>query len=375
MLKNEYYILDILRGLGALFVIFYHFFVFFFDHQTFSAGLFNLEPVELSRPFYLDMINMLPFDIGHLGVAFFFLISGFLILPSLERYGSLKNFLKHKVFRLWPAYGVCFSLGLLFIAGVFALQGWEFPYTFGHVLSYFFWIRDLGHYSYIDGAVWTLEIQIKFYIFAGLVWSFGKTNFLEKMCALTLGLSLLVYILCIYTAGDDFHWAYLFVLAQKNLKYYSLILLGTVLYSYYKESISLQRSLLLGVLFLSAFLSPLFSSPDPLKTNAYLLGLVIFSYFVLFDKKGLQIQKKGNRFLEWVSKISYPLYIGHVLPGYMIMYFMISCGYNVFWGICLGLFYTFIMAEIVHKYVEKRVLTLFCHNKAFTKKQAPQASA
>ena len=147
MVKNEYYILDILRGLGALFVIFYHFFVFFFDHQTFSAGLFNLEPVELSRPFYLDMINMLPFDIGHLGVAFFFLISGFLILPSLERYGSLKNFLKHKVFRLWPAYGVCFSLGLLFIAGVFALQGWEFPYTFGHVLSYFFWIRDLGHYS------------------------------------------------------------------------------------------------------------------------------------------------------------------------------------------------------------------------------------
>lgn len=371
MVKNEYYILNILRGLGALFVIFYHFFVFFFEHQSFSAELFNMEGVELTQPFYLDIVNTLPFDIGHLGVAFFFLISGFLILPSLERYGTFKHFLIHKIFRLWPTYVVCFALGLLFVYGFFAFQGWEFPYTIGHVLSYFFWVRDLCHYPYIDGAVWTLEIQIKFYLLSALVWQFGKKNFLEKMCAVTLVLSLLTYALYSVTAGEDLWWGYLVVLARKNLKYYMLILLGTVLYAYYKKTLSPQRSLLLGTLFLSAFLSPLFSSPDALKTHSYLIGLIVFSYFILFDKKSLQGQRKNNKFLVWVSNISYPLYIGHVLPGYMMMYFMISQGINVFLGVGLGFVYSFLMAEIVHEQVEKKFLTFFKQSKPSSTQQTP----
>lgn len=363
MVNKEYYILNILRGLGALFVIFYHFFVFFFEHQSFSAGLFNMEGVELVPPFYLDMVNALPFDIGHLGVAFFFLISGFLILPSLERYGSFKDFLKHKIFRLWPTYVVCFASGLLFVYGFFTLQGWEFPYTVGHVLSYFFWVRDLCHYPYIDGAVWTLEIQIKFYLLSALIWQFSKKNFLETMCAVTLGLSLLTYVLYSVIAGDDLWWSYLVFLARKNLKYYMLILLGAVLYAYYKKTLSLQRGLLLGVLFLSAFLSPLFSSPDALKTHSYLIGLIVFGYFILFDKKSLQGQRKNNKFLEWVSSISYPFYVGHVLPGYMMMYFMISQDISVFWGVGLALIYAFLMAEIVHEQVEKKFLALFKQKK------------
>ena len=164
-------------------------------------------------------------------------------------------------------------------------------------------------------------------------------------------------------------------LKEENLKYYILMLLGTVLYSYYKKTISVQKSLLLSALFLGAFLSPLFSSPDPLKTHSYLLGLVVFGYFILFDKKSLQGQRKNNRFLNWVSNISYPLYIGHVLPGYMLMYYMFSQGFNVFWGIGLGLLYSFTMAEIVHKQVEKKFLTLFGQKKSLSNEQVSKVSA
>jgi peptidoglycan/LPS O-acetylase OafA/YrhL len=71
-----------------------------------------------------------------------------------------------------------------------------------------------------------------------------------------------------------------------------------------------------------------------------------------------------------VSNISYPFYVGHVLPGYMLMYFMISQGINVFWGIGLALIYAFIMAEIVHKQVEKKFLTLFKQSKPTSTQQA-----
>lgn len=356
--KNEYYILNVLRGLSALFVIFYHFFIFFFAHQEFSANLFLVEPVYLPDPFYLQFLQDLPFDVGHLAVAFFFLISGFLILPSLERYSSLKTFLVHKVFRLWPTYIICFSIGLLFVAGFYAIGNTPFPYDLGHVLSCFFWVRDIFHYPYIDGSVWTLEVQIKFYIFMGLVWSLGNKKFLERICILTMVLSILVFGLYSFMEDGESSWFYLVILARKNLKYFLLILLGTCLYAFYKKQISWQKGLILGGGMLAFFLSPLFHSPDPTKTTSYTLGLILFSYFILVHGKSVFSKGLSSRVITWVSEISYPLYVGHVVPGYIIMYFIIECGLSVYLGIGIALVYAFVMAEIVHKKIEAAFLKM-----------------
>jgi peptidoglycan/LPS O-acetylase OafA/YrhL len=350
--KENYYILNILRGMSALFVLFYHFFVFFFAHQTMSASLLQIEPVEMADPFYLQAIIDLPIDIGHLGVAFFFLISGFLIQPSLERYGSLKTYIVHKVFRLWPSYAICFGTGLLFVWAFSELCGWTFPYSFDHVLSYFFWARDIFHYAFIDGAVWSLEVQMKFYIFAGLIWSMGKKNFLEKICLITLVLSAVVYGLYTFFEGEELSWFYLVSVARRNLKFFLLILMGSCLYSFSIKQISWQKTLVLCGVLLACFMAPLFRSPDLAKTISYLLGFSILSYFVVFPVKNTSPKGRLSHFINWVSGISYPLYIGHVLPGYVMMYFMIDQGYSVYWGILMALIYSFVMAEIVHKKIE-----------------------
>ena len=352
MIKQEFHILNVLRGLSALFVIFYHFFVFFFSHQEMSAGLLQIEPLDLPEPFYLQLLGDFPLNLGHLGVAFFFLISGFLIQPSLERYGSLKSYLTHKVFRLWPSYALCFFMGLLFVMAFSYLRGSPFPYTFGHLFAYFFWARDIFHYSFIDGAVWSLEIQIKFYLFAGIVGCLWKKNFLEKMVFLTLFMSFLVYGLYALFDGEEFSWFYLVILARRNLKYFLLILLGTCIYSLYKKDISWQKWAGLSSLLLVAFISPLFNSPEVAKTISYLSAFSIFSYLIFFPVENIQTQGVFHRFVKWVSGISYPLYIGHVLPGYVMMFYAIEQGLSVYWGIFSALVYVFLMAEIVHKKVE-----------------------
>lgn len=351
MIKKKYCILSVLRGLSALFVLFYHFFIYFFVSQEASAKLLQIEPVDLLEPFYLQAIKDFPIDIGHLGVAFFFLISGFLILPSLERYVSLKVFLVHKLFRLWPSYAVCFSSGLLFVALFYLLRTSAFPYEPGHILSYFFWVRDLFHYPFIDGAVWSLEVQIKFYLLAGIVWSLGKKNFLEKMCFLTLLTSFVVYGLYSWL-DDELSWFYLIILARRNLKYFILILLGTCIYALDKKQISWPKAVGLCSLLLACFVSPLFSSPDIAKTTSYLFGFFAFSYFILFHPQSTRAEGLHHKLIHWVSNISYPLYIGHVLPGYVIMYFMIDHGLSVYLGIFIAFFYVFLMAEVVHKKIE-----------------------
>jgi peptidoglycan/LPS O-acetylase OafA/YrhL len=352
MVKQEYSVLNILRGMSALFVLFYHFFVFFFVFQSTSAGLLQIEPIELPAPFYLQAIVDFPLNIGHFGVTFFFLISGFLIQPSLERYGTLKDFVIHKILRLWPSYVICFATGLLFVYVFYLIGDSPFPYTWDHVCSYFFWVRDIFHYRLIDGSVWSLEIQIKFYLFAGLVWSLGRKNFPEKMCLLIVLLSIAVYGLHSFFNGEDLSWFYLVNVARKNLQYFMLILLGSCVYSLYKKQISWQKALCLCSVLIACFVSPLFHSPDGIKTISYLLGFSIFSYLILFHATSIKVKGMAGKFINWVSDISYPVYIGHVLPGYVMMYLMIENGLSVYLGIFISLIYVFVMAELVHKKIE-----------------------
>jgi peptidoglycan/LPS O-acetylase OafA/YrhL len=193
MYKNELPFLNVIRGSCALLVIFFHFFVYFFTQQKMSAGLINAEPLDLVDPAYLPYITAIPLNIGHLGVTFFFLMSGFFIQPSLEKYNLLRPFLIHKFLRLWPTYAFCFGIGLIFVFFFAELRNDLYPYSFGHMLSYFTWTRDLFNYSYIDGSVWSLEVQIKFYILAALLWCFFRHRFLEALTVTLLVLCAIGY--------------------------------------------------------------------------------------------------------------------------------------------------------------------------------------
>ncbi len=352
MAKKEYNILNILRGTSALLVLFYHFFIFFFAYQDIWSVYLQVEPLNLPVPFYLETLQDFPLDVGHLAVAYFFLISGFLIHGTLRRYDSLGLFLKHKVVRLWPTYATCFALGVLFLAGFNYVIERPFPFTADHVLACFFWVRDILHYPFIDGAVWVLEIQLKFYIFAILVWSVWKKDFLPKACFIAILLSCAVYGLFYVTQDNNYSWFYLVLLAQKNLKFFMLILLGSCVYASFTKEISKLKAFVLCALLVACFLSPLFTYSHYSKTISYLLGFVsFFAFIVLYARQTTTIGKISQP-INWVSNISYPLYIGHVIPGYLIMYYTIEQGYNAYLGIAMALLCSFVIAAIVHKKVE-----------------------
>ena len=112
------------------------------------------------------------FDIAYFvrGVPVFFLLSGFFIAASLERYGS-KEFLLRRIFRIYPAMWVCILLNTALIFLVYDIP------TLNELLVYFStqltvfqfytgdWLRGYG-VGVPNGALWMISCMIQFYILA-----------------------------------------------------------------------------------------------------------------------------------------------------------------------------------------------------------------
>src|SRR5690606_24283418 len=106
------------------------------------------------------------FNFGAYGVHLFFIISGYVIFMSLEKSDSFKNFLKKRYVRLAPGMlGASLITFILFIsfgadliprsadlANLLFSNTFLPPQLFQH------------KYLYIDGAYWSIWVEICFYI-------------------------------------------------------------------------------------------------------------------------------------------------------------------------------------------------------------------
>lgn len=100
-------------------------------------------------PIHKDLM----FIIGRIGVAGFFLISGYLAVTSLER-RSVKQFLMNRFFRIYPIYWL-----LLLIT---------FMLTDGHTVKELLWnvtlFEEFVGYEAMIGSAWMLPIMVIFFV-------------------------------------------------------------------------------------------------------------------------------------------------------------------------------------------------------------------
>jgi peptidoglycan/LPS O-acetylase OafA/YrhL len=364
--KKRFFLLEHIRGGAALLVLFYHFFIFFFTEQVFYANLLQAQPLQLIFPKYLEYFINFPINIGYLGVSFFFLISGFLIQPSLQHYPSWRIFLKNRFLRLWPTYSFCFIVSLLFVSVFSYLSNKSFPYTFSHLIASIFWVRDLLNYSFIDGALWTLEIQIKFYLLSAIIWYGWRNYFLERMIVLNLILVVSIYLCCQYI--NEFSPSfYLVILWVKYLRYSSFILLGACGYQVYTGRMSWLKAILMSVCLLLLFLSPGTNFLVTIDIKSFCFGFCLF--LGLIFSKGLHKKRKGffSNLCRKMSVISYPLYLTHVVPGYTIIYLSQSYGFTIYQGTLAALGGSFLIAYLIsglERHIRYAWSTFHSHKKA-----------
>jgi peptidoglycan/LPS O-acetylase OafA/YrhL len=132
-----------------------------------------------------DLLLLIP------GVPIFFVISGFLITGSYERNPSdLRGYFWRRGLRIFPALWVCLAFTLV-VLGYFGFL------ERAYVTSPIFWSWLAGQLSFFqfynpeqfrsfgigvaNGALWTITVELQFYLFVPLFWRFCADRLSSKI--------------------------------------------------------------------------------------------------------------------------------------------------------------------------------------------------
>ena len=173
--------LDGMRALAILMVLAFHYTVRWAPPHD-PAGHFPQGAA-------FSGISML--DYGWMGVELFFVISGFVILMTLERCDSIVDFARRRVARLWPAL-IVGALVTTAVVNALGPPDWHVgaidlaesltliePSLFGR-----FGAGWGGHW--VDGVYWSLAVEIHFYAVAAIVYLVSRKHFFRNFVAIEL---------------------------------------------------------------------------------------------------------------------------------------------------------------------------------------------
>lgn len=150
---NRYWTVDVLRGIAALAVAFYH---------------VDLVSLATHDGFLSSLLNSV-FHYGYLGVSIFFVISGFVIAASTAggpiTFGYFGKFILKRSVRLDPTYwsSIALDIVLTVVAIRFFAASTPLP-DVEKVLLHLFYLQDLTGVGNIAAIYWTLCLEVQFYI-------------------------------------------------------------------------------------------------------------------------------------------------------------------------------------------------------------------
>ena len=253
-------------------------------------------------------------NFGRVGVVTFFAISGFLIPSSLHGLAGpgLLRFVVTRVCRLYPA----FLLSLVPSFATYNLMTQGVDYTTRDVLMNLTMVPRLFDAPMANGAYWTLEVEIAFYVVCAFLFAGGVLRNTFVLAALTAGLSVVFYtsqaeiwggLLNPALSGDAFFFCL-------NL---ACMFWGAALRRWWDgDRLNTLTVALLAVfsaywlLYLPIVLlldrTGLVPRPgiDPRLISGYSLGLGLFAL-------GLFVVRVRVRAISWFGRISYSFYLTH----------------------------------------------------------------
>jgi peptidoglycan/LPS O-acetylase OafA/YrhL len=287
MQKARYGEIDALRGIAAILVVVFH----FSKAKTDSIFL----------------------RFGVTGVDLFFIISGFVILMTLEKTRHWKDFVISRLSRLYPTYWTCVTLTAIIVIPKFFMKVPSTKLALLYVanLSMF---QQYFRFADLDAPYWTMLVEMIFYIFMLLVFLTRQLKNIEMIGALLL-VPILVY------GTDWFRNAHAHTF--ENIRFYiplvnhfPLFFTGILFYKIKFNGGSLLRYILL----LSSFIVQLFLFNDGGRSYMFIAFMpyvfMLIVYYVVFS-----VYVNGYlSFIKWkpllfLGSVSFSLYLFHEVFG------------------------------------------------------------
>lgn len=351
---------DLLRGLACLTVVVGHLTIDFLNDPPLIAFITRSEPwPSIILPDTIDRLIGI-FDMAAMGVAVFFLISGFVIPLSLER-TTIRGYFVKRFLRIFPPYWVALAICLvaLSISGtVWSKSSWMTPIDY---ISNSFLLGNLFARPDIIAVGWTLQIEIKFYLLAPLIYMALKRGMLIPvlLCGLAVvGIFWNASVICdnVHIACWD-HYRINTRMVWLDVMSIVYMLIGSTLYAHYRKFVS-TRQVVFGVIFLFAcYQACVSTTPLPIMTIdrrlPYFWGLVIFAVcYLLRDRIAL------TRPFRFLADISYSLYMVHMLVGCITIRLLMAAGVPYLACLVAALVLVTVVATAMHSCVEAPVIEL-----------------
>lgn len=344
---------DAIRGLACVAVIMRH----LFHPANLHPGLAKLFPA------WLEWLHV----VSAAGVYAFFVLSGFVIAHSLRNNAlnrkSVLNFIIRRQVRLDPVYWTALLL-FLFL-----------PVLFGHssltimsipkFLVNAFYMQVILHVKSIIGPAWTLCIEVQFYLaFIGILMLGRRAERIAPQNNLTsasLGVLWVSGLLALLVK----HFS---PLPAFFITYWHFFALGALTYYALQNMVSMRWYYLFVAAFtLSLFLSPTsaitdFGTAHSLSLQAMTVALATALSLLVAGKRGKMGTWGNTPILQYLGKISYTLYLMHVLVIDMLSRLLVKRPIEAvvpalgFYFLCFGV--SIFCAHILHALIEKPSMNL-----------------
>ncbi|MNJ32215.1 Acyltransferase family protein [compost metagenome] len=352
--------LDSLRAIAVLLVLWGHvFLVGVNDVNTVGIWVPDVKEFGFGPTTPQDNIHStlaLLFDVryglnvGGIGVALFFLISGFVILRTIDRTKPIP-FMVQRFFRIIPTCLFCVTLVAGLTYAYCSAKGLTQPNSVEGVIASAFAANYFNSSFSTIPVLWTLEIEMTFYIVMAVAAAvFKRLGYKELILVSILSLAFVAaysFPIREATSKPDVirHFSVIFI----NICY---MMIGAVIYRAWEQKDKIKGVLLTlfaiaiyVIAFKSYFKATHMGIGANLPSAAFAFGL-----FVIGMVAGMQ-----SRFfapLRWVAGISYPLYLLHIPIAWGLLYFFASIGLGITAAASLASAVVILMAWATHHFVE-----------------------
>jgi peptidoglycan/LPS O-acetylase OafA/YrhL len=275
--------LDVLRGVAALAVLLSHYTAMYDYHHGLSSRLgFELKA-------------------GSYGVLLFFVISGFVIMMTLDKCRTGADFVVSRASRIFPAYWV----GVLLTFASLRLFHAEPPGFAVLAANLTMFQRFIG-FPHLDSVYWTLNVEFAFYAWMLLLY---RLNALKRFHAVIVGALTIQLAASLYQRLSGIHFGQ-GVQVVFLLEYVNLFSAGILFYHASRKGFSAPTVALLGWCLVNHGFTPFRSFPWIPRAEWGVVAVAgTFLIFTLVLKRRLRWIVSGPTL--FFGTISYPLYLLH----------------------------------------------------------------
>ncbi|ADY20959.1 acyltransferase [Bacillus paranthracis] len=360
---DRYEELDSIRGISSLVVMIGHHLMIFSVFQNYSY--------EDNKPFVMYLLKETParliFSSGNESVIIFFVLSGFVLYRSIQNnYDSYRSFLLKRICRIYIPYIVAILIAILCQTtmskyGISDLsewfnRSWTLESSLSLIVQHILLVGKYNTDAY-NGVIWSLVHEMRISIIFPLVLMVCLrktlrdsllTLFSFSICSVVI-LLLFHSSLTLTSYALTLHYTVLFLLGALVAKYKNNVI---VFYSNRTKNEKIAWFLLAILLYMYEGLIGEIKVLNNFILRDYVVAISACLFVILSLAVSTLSSLLRNKYLLYLGKISYSLYLYHIISLFSLIY-MLHEILPLPIILIFSLVFSFILAMLSYIFVEK----------------------